>query len=107
MGIHVVAVYRPKPGMDDALLAETRQHVPILRALGLATDTPSLVLKAPDGSLVEHFEWVDRDAIAAAHQHPDVAAMWGRYEACCTYGTLAELSNGASLFAEFDYVGSF
>lgn len=107
MGVHVIAVYRPKPGTSDQLLSETRAHVPLLRALGLATDTPSLVLRAPDGSLLEHFEWLSADAIATAHEHPDVGAMWARYEKCCTYGTLADLPNGADLFAEFEYVGSF
>lgn len=107
MGVHVVVVYRPKSGMEDQLLSETRQHVPLLRTLGLASDTPSLVLRASDGSLVEHFEWVSHDAIASAHEHPEVGAMWGRYEECCTYGTLADLPNGSALFAEFEYVGSF
>ena len=93
--------------MDGQLLAETRDHLPLLRSLGLATDRPSLVLRAPDGSLLEQFEWVSHDAIEAAHEHPEVGAMWSRYEACCTYGTLAGLSNGADLFAEFEYVGHF
>ena len=93
--------------MDDDLLSETRAHVPLLRSLGLATDTPSLVLRAPDGSLVEYFEWVSHDAIASAHEHPEVAAMWGRYERCSTYGALADLPNGADLFAEFECIGSF
>ena len=93
--------------MNDQLLSETRAHVPLLRSLGLATDTPSLVLRAPDGSLLEYFEWISADAIVAAHEHPDVEAMWARYEKCCTYGTLADLSNGTDLFAEFEYVGSY
>ena len=107
MGVHVVAVYRPKAGMGDALLTETEQHVPLLRELGLATATPSLVLRATDGSIVEHFEWVSHDAIARAHEHPDVAAMWARYEACCTYGALADLPNADTLFAEFEFIGSY
>lgn len=93
--------------MEEDLLSETRAHVPLLRSLGLATDRPSLVLRAPDGSLVEYFEWASHDAITAAHEHPEVAAMWGRYERCCTYGTLADLPNGADLFAEFELVGSY
>ena len=107
MGVHVVAVYRPKPGREAMLVAETERHVPLLRELGLATDSPSLVLRASDGSLVEHFEWVSQEAIAQAHEHADVAAMWGRYEECCTYGTLADLPNASALFAEFEYIGSY
>lgn len=33
--------------------------------------------------------------------------MWARYEACCTYGSLADLSNATTLFAEFELLGSY
>jgi hypothetical protein len=107
MGVHVIAVYRPKEGMQSDLEAEIVDHVPLLRRLGLATDFPSIALRASDGTVIEHFEWVDQDAMAAAHEHPEVLAMWGRYEACCVYGTLADLSNATSMFPEFELLGSF
>ncbi len=107
MGIHVIAVYRPKPGKQAELEAETVAHVPTLRALGLATHTPATVLRAPDGTLLEHFEWVDQSAIDAAHEHPDVLAMWGRYGSCCDYGTLADLPNAAAMFPEFEHLGTY
>ncbi|MEZ5225221.1 MAG: hypothetical protein R2710_00700 [Acidimicrobiales bacterium] len=107
MGVHVIAVYRPKPGGQEALEAEVLDHVPLLRRIGLATDTPSLVLRAPDGTIIEHFEWASHDAIEAAHSHPEVLEMWGRYDACCEYGTLADLPNATTMFAEFEYVGRY
>ncbi len=107
MGIHVVAVYQPKPDQAPTLEAEAANHVPTLRRLGLATDTPALVLRAPDGTLVEHFEWVDQAAIDSAHQHPEVLEMWGRYETCCEFKTLADLPNATQPFAEFELVGIY
>lgn len=107
MGIHVMAVYIPKDGRDDALAAEMVAHVPLLRRLGLATDAKSSVLRAPDGTLVELFEWVDRAAIEAAHSHPEVLEMWSRYDGCCSYGTLADLPNATTMFPEFEWVGSY
>jgi len=107
MGVHVVAVYRPKAGKKQDLEFEMVDHVPLLRRLGLATDTTSLVLRSPDGTIVEHFEWVDHDAINAAHEHPEVLAMWERYGECCEFGTLADLPNASSMFAEFEYVDSY
>ena len=107
MGIHVVAVYIPKAGREDDLAAEMVDHVPLLRRMGLATEAPSIVLRAPGGALVELFEWVDRAAIEAAHEHPEVLEMWSRYEACCSYGSLADLPNASVMFAEFDWVGSY
>ncbi len=93
--------------MEPLLAAEMVDHVPLLRRLGLATPTPSLVLRAPDCSMLEHFEWVDHAAIEAAHTHPEVLRMWERFGACCDYGTLAELSNASTLFAEFEFVDSY
>lgn len=107
MGIHVIAVYIPTDGRDEELAAEMVDHVPLLRRLGLATDARSIVLRAPGGALVELFEWTDHDAIEAAHRHPEVLAMWSRYEACCSYGSLADLPNASTMFAEFDWVGSY
>jgi len=107
MGVHVLAVYRPKKGREADLAAEMVDHVSSLRRLGLATDAVSTVLRATDGTLVELFEWVDHAAISAAHEHPEVLEMWARYDACCTYGTLTDLPNSEQLFAEFELVASY
>ncbi len=107
MGIRVVAVYRPKPGMQAELEAETAGHVPLLRRLGLAADSPAIAMRAADGTIVENFEWVDRDAIENAHNHPEVLEMWGRYEKCCTYGALADLEESNHPFGEFETVGIY
>ena len=107
MGIRVVAVYRPKPGMQAEVEAETADHVPLLRRLGLATDSPAVAMRAADGTVVETFEWIDRDAIEDAHAHPEVLEMWGRYEACCTYGTLADIEDSDRPFCEFETVGIY
>jgi hypothetical protein len=107
MGIHVMAVYRPKTGREAELDEEVRQHVAILRRLDLATDSSSLILRAADGTIVECFEWASRDAIDAAHSHPEVPSMWDRFGACCDYGTLAELPNASDMFAEFEHVGFY
>ncbi|MGA9279164.1 hypothetical protein [Ilumatobacter sp.] len=107
MGVSVIAVYRPKPGMQGALDAEMVGHVPLLRRLGLATAMPSTVLRAGDGSILEHFEWVDHAAIETAHSHPEVLAMWERFGECCDFATLADLPNASTMFAEFEYVDSY
>jgi hypothetical protein len=101
MGDMVIVAYRPKPGCEDTLLALTREHVPILRALGLATDRPPLAMRSKDGVIVEVFEWRE-GAIAKAHENPEVLAMWGRYAAICDYTPLKDLSEAGDLFAQFE-----
>jgi hypothetical protein len=105
MGTMVIASYRPKPGKESDLLACTHDHLPILRAQGLATDRPSTVLRAADGTLLEIFEWVSQGAIDAAHTNPAVLALWERYAACCDYVTLGDLAEAKALFPGFALVG--
>lgn len=85
-----------------AVLAVVREHVPTLQRLGLATDRASLVMRAADGTLVEAFVWASSAAIAAAHHHPEVLAMWQRFEAACEYTSLNDLAEARHPFAEFE-----
>jgi len=100
MGDMVIVAYRPKPGQDDALLALVRDHVPFLRRLGLATDRPALTMRGAGGVIVEVFEWAE-GAVAKAHEHPDIQAMWGRYAAVCDYVPLRDLPEASEMFATF------
>jgi hypothetical protein len=100
MGDMVIVAYRPRPGGAEALLKLTREHVPRLRRLGLATERPTLAMRNREGVVIEVFEWAD-GAIAKAHHHPDVMAMWEEYDACCTYTPLRELPETLDLFAQF------
>ena len=100
MGDMVVVAYRPKPGREADLLALTRRHVSDLRAWGLATDRPALAMVGEGGVVLEAFEWVE-GAIARAHEHPQVQAMWARYAEVCDYTPLRDLPEAAELFARF------
>jgi quinol monooxygenase YgiN len=104
MGQMVVVVYRPKAGRADDLLDLIREHVPILRAEGLATERAPLVMRAADGVLVEIFEWESPEAIERAHTNPTVLALWGRFGECCEYGTLASLPESQRPFSPFQPV---
>jgi hypothetical protein len=104
MGSMVIAMFRPKPGKEDDLMACMREHLPVLRAQGLATNRPSTVLRAADGTLLEVFEWASQSAIDSAHRNPAVLAMWGRYAACCDYTTLKDLPEAGTMFPGFALV---
>lgn len=98
----VIASFRPKPGHEAELLEIVREHVPTLQHLGLATDRASLVMRAADGTIVEAFVWASSDAIDAAHRHPEVQAMWQRFESVCEYTRLVDLPEARHPFAEFE-----
>ncbi len=82
MGDLVIVGVRPKPGCEASLLDLVHEHVPTLRRLGLASARPALAMRSRDGVVLEAFEW-DDGAMAAAHAHPDVLAMWTRFATVC------------------------
>lgn len=98
----VIVAYRPKPGKEQVLLAEVRDHVPLLRSEGLATDRHPVHMRAKDGTVVEVFEWASPAAIEQAHANPRVQAMWSRFAACCDYVPLNTLAEAGDMFAEFE-----
>ena len=102
MGVMVICAFRPKLGKAADLLEVVRDHLPILRRLGLATDRPTLAMKAKDGTIVEVFEWVSEEAIRNAHGNPEVLALWQRYEACSDYIKLNEVPETAEMFAGYE-----
>ncbi len=99
--IIVICTYRPKPGNETELLEIVKEHVPILRNLGLATDRAVHIMKASDGSIVEVFEWVSQKAIDDAHHNPVVLEMWKKFEAACTYESISNLEESKHPFSEF------
>jgi quinol monooxygenase YgiN len=98
----VVAVYKPRPGKEAELAALVRDHVADLRAAGLVTDRAPIAAVAADGTIVEVFEWRSEEAIASAHEHPVVQAMWKKFEACCWYETPANVPDLQRMFVSLD-----
>jgi hypothetical protein len=96
----VIVAYKPKPGKEADLLQLTREHIPLLRAEGLATDRPVIACQAKDGTIVEVFEWVAGGA-ARAHSNPAVLKLWERYAAACDIAPLATLPEASTMFASF------
>jgi quinol monooxygenase YgiN len=98
----VIAVYKPRPGKEAELAALVRAHIPELRAAGLVTDREPIAASAADGTIVEVFEWRSEEAIAAAHGHPVVQAMWQKFEACCWYETPANVPDLQRMFVSLE-----
>jgi hypothetical protein len=96
----VIVAYKPKPGKEADLLQLTREHIPLLRAEGLATDRPVIACQAKDGTIVEVFEWAAGGA-ARAHSNPAVLKLWERYGAACDIAPLATLPEASTMFASF------
>jgi hypothetical protein len=102
MGSMVIACYKPRPGCDEALLELVRGHMPILRAEGLVTERVPTVMRAADGTIIEVFEWVSKEAIAGAHSNPAVLDLWKRFEAACWYETPGNIAEFHNMFSHFE-----
>ena len=100
MGDMVIVSYAPKAGHAAELERLVRDHVPRLRALGLASDRPNLMMRSRDGSFIEVFEW-SAGAVARAHTMREIHAMWAEFGACCDYRHLRDLPEAADMFATF------
>lgn len=100
--VMAIVAYRPRPGKEALLMELTRQHLPVLRAQGLATERKAYAMRAADGTIVEVFEWKSKAAIDAAHTNPAVAKMWERYSEACEYVPLKDLKESGDLFAGFE-----
>src|ERR1700745_2227839 len=96
----VIVAYRPKAGKEAELLQLTREHVPLLRAKGLATNRPVTACQAKDGTVVEVFEW-EAGGVERAHTNPAVLKLWERSASACDYVPLAALSESSTQFASF------
>src|SRR5687768_16054895 len=99
VGVVVIACYRPKPGKEAALLAETRAHWSTLRSVGLVTDRTAIIARAADGTVVVVFEWVSAQSIEAVHTNPTVGQMCARYAEACDYVPIAEVPEASQLFS--------
>jgi hypothetical protein len=82
--VHRLVIYRPKQGHFEELKKILVQHGPVLRKIGLLSDTPVRLYTATDlrqhGTaepyFVEEFEWRDETASDLAHQSPELMAVW-------------------------------
>lgn len=99
--IMVIVGYKPKEGKNDKLLKVLKDHVPILRREGLATEHPSQVLRTKDGSYLEIFEWASSKAIEEAHSNKAVLEMWKDFDDACEYIPLVTIEEFKQLFAGF------
>ncbi|GAP36204.1 hypothetical protein ABXN37_13685 [Piscinibacter sakaiensis] len=102
MGRTVICAYRPKRGHETELLGLVAEHLPLLQSRGLANGHAGCRMRAPDGTVVEVFQWRSAAAIEEAHGDPDVQALWARFARACDYVPLNTLPECSEMFAEFD-----
>lgn len=101
-GVIVIVAYRPKAGREQELLELVRGRVPLLLKEGLVTERTPAIMRSRDGTIVEVSEWKSREAIEAAHQNPNVLAMWDKFFALCDCVPLSSLPEAGEMFAGFE-----
>lgn len=97
----VIVAYKPKPGKQAELEALMKTHLSILRAESLVTDRESILMRAADGTVIEVFEWLSKEAIENAHTNHRVQRMWQDYAEVCDYIPVAQVPEASQLFSEF------
>jgi hypothetical protein len=88
-------------GWQEAeLLRLMREHVPLLRSEGLATERPVIAARAADDTIVEVFEWAP-GAVERAQKNSVVLKLWERYASVCEIVPLEQLAESSTKFASF------
>ncbi len=96
------AIYRAHEGALDELLGLLEDHVATLQRRGFATPRAPTLVRSGDGrSVVEIFEWRDRAASEAAHDDPEVKALWGALAGIADFVSLADLPESSRPFPHF------
>ena len=99
----VICSYQPKEGKDAELEVLIREHVPAMRALGLITDRPHIVMKSTEeGCYVEVFEWISAEKAKEAPTHAEVARIWDAMAAVSDFVPLSSVTQCQTPFAHFD-----
>jgi hypothetical protein len=102
MGSISIACFKPRPDCEQELTELVRNHFALLRAEGLVTERAPVVMRCNDGTIVEVFEWVSREAIEGAHKNPVVLDLWKKFEAVCWYETPSNVPEFQNMFAHFE-----
>ena len=104
MGLLVICAFRPRKGKEQGLHGVIREHMPTLRSQNLITDRKPVVGRAADGTIIEVFEWKNKEAVDEAHRNPVVRKLWDRFEACSEYISLRDVPETMSPFPNFEPV---
>ncbi|MDH3590417.1 MAG: hypothetical protein OER88_00965 [Planctomycetota bacterium] len=81
MAVVVICRFLVRAERTDEFAELLELHWPLLKRHDLVTDFEPIRLRRDedDGPVfVEIFEWKDADASSAAHERPEVAAIWAR-----------------------------
>lgn len=98
----VIALYKPHEGKDAELRALIDQQASTLRKLEFITDRPGVLARSKNGTYVEIFEWRDS---RPAHEHPEVARIWGAMEQVADLPSLDSLEEASRIFPYFAPIG--
>ncbi len=102
MGKIVIATYKPKAGKEKILDRLVKNHVKVLRNQGFATLRTPMIMKSADGTVIEVFEWISKEAIQEAMQNKDVQEYWNQYRDVCEILPISQLIESNTSFSEFN-----
>lgn len=102
MGRVVIVAYKVKEGKQADLEALMKTHASTLKQEDLVTDREPIIMRAEEGTVVEVFEWLSKEAIESAHSNPTVLAMWQKYSEVCDFIPVSQVNESTQMFSEFE-----
>ncbi len=97
----VFASYKPNSGKENELLVLVKKHFPVLQEYGLVTKREPIQVISKNGTIIEVFEWVSKEASSKAHEHPAIAKIWEAMAKVCNFESVDSLEEVKKPFAHF------
>ena len=101
MGRVVIVGYKSKDGKDDKWYELVKNHFPTLRRERLVGAREPIMVRFTDGTLIEIFEWLLKQAIESAHANFNVQKMWQEFSMVGDYVPASQVDERSSIFPEF------
>ena len=99
-----IGAYRVHEGNDEQFLEALRQDLVTMRAEGLISDWPAMILKAGPDVYLQLVEWADADAPARSSANERVMAIWTKKRTLADYLSLSEVPGADRLFPSFEEI---
>jgi hypothetical protein len=101
MGSIAIACYKPKEGKESDLDDLVRIHFPTLCDESLVKEGTHSLMRSANGTIIEVFEWLSREAKDLAHTSPSVTALWERFAEVSDSVPLSSLDEAPVVNANF------
>jgi len=104
MSILAIATYKPKTGRENDFLKLLTNHIPTLHSEKLISSKDNYVMHSKNGTIIEIFEWLSREAVDKAYETQCYGSFWQQIGERADVVSLNSLEETGQPFAGFKII---